>query len=81
MMHEWLGAGHWYAMGFGWLLILAPLVLVVALIVLLVQQSGARRPGSSDTTTPDARAILDERFARGEIDQEEYEARRQSLEN
>ena len=75
MMHEWLGAGHWYGMGFGWLLILVPVVLIVALIGMLIQQVSTRGSRSRDTATPKARAILDERFARGEIDQQEYEAK------
>jgi hypothetical protein len=78
-MHEWLGSGHWYGMGFGWLLMLAPLVLVVALIVLFVQQLGAGGARARDIAIPEARAILDERFARAEIDQQEYEARRELL--
>ena len=76
MMHEWLGAGHWYGMGFGWLLLLAPLILVVLLVVQQMSVRGSRPPEMAAKT---ARDILDERLARGEIDQNEYESRRKSL--
>lgn len=57
-----------------WLVFLG---LAVAGIVLLVRggpPSSDRREGS------EARRILDERFARGEIDEEEYRRRREILE-
>ncbi|HXF73666.1 MAG TPA: SHOCT domain-containing protein [Actinomycetota bacterium] len=60
---------------FGWwmpLLWLAFLGLVVGGVVLLL-----RRP--EEGGRPDARRILDERFARGEIDEEEYRRRLEVL--
>ena len=66
--------------GFGWMwiwpvLTLAGLVLLVYGVVRLVQgrSSGVGGPGSS------ARRILDERFAQGEIDEDEYRRRRAEL--
>jgi len=64
------------AMGFG---MLAFWVLIVAAIVMLVRGFGAR-PGSEtrvrDNTPVD---ILRERYARGEIDKNEFEAMRREL--
>ncbi|ANK82033.1 MAG: hypothetical protein TEF_15475 [Rhizobiales bacterium NRL2] len=55
---------------------------VIALIILLVRWLGSSH-GQSFTggngQRSSARHILDERFARGEIDREEYEERRRAL--
>ena len=60
----------------GWsLLLIAGLAALVWVIVRLARgggQSPASRSGS-------ARSILDERYARGEIDDEEYRTRRETL--
>jgi len=89
MMHHWdgsWGVGNWLLMGFGMVLFWA---LVVAGIVWLVHYIGNRpaagEPAMSlDTSTGPARAtnaqdILDERYARGEISDEEYRTRRDTL--
>ena len=64
-----------WAGGIG-MLVLMVLVLgaLVSLAVVLARR-GPQPPTPADT----ARRILDERFARGEIDQEEYEHRRDAL--
>lgn len=54
------------------------LVVLVAAIVLVVRWLGGSVPATRSSTRA-ARDILDERFARGEIDQEEYEKRRKAL--
>ncbi|WP_167455382.1 SHOCT domain-containing protein [Amycolatopsis kentuckyensis] len=72
---------YWYHSGaMGWfggvgMLVLLALVLatLVALVVVLARRGPQPEPGGT------ARRILDERFARGEIDQEEYEQRRDAL--
>ncbi|MGH8948326.1 MAG: SHOCT domain-containing protein [Acidimicrobiia bacterium] len=56
-----------------WLLFLAVLVVGVVFLVRSLSDRGAGRPGSS------ALQILEERFARGEIDGEEFEERRKAL--
>ena len=66
---------------FGPLMMLGIVLVAVAVVLLLVQvlrgrpEAGARRPAGES-----ARDILDKRFARGEIDAEEYDRRRQLLE-
>ena len=78
-MHEgWMnwGQGGWSGMWFGPLFIIG--VIVLALIFALMR---ARR-GSLETikSTRTSRQIFDERFARGEINQEEFEQRRKAVE-
>ncbi|MEO8424731.1 MAG: SHOCT domain-containing protein [Actinomycetota bacterium] len=58
------------------LVMMVVMVGVVALIVWAIVRTGDR-PGAAHR--PDALGILEERFARGEIDQEEFERRRQVL--
>jgi putative membrane protein len=52
-------------------------VLLLAGAVALLRWS---RPGSTTVRAPGAREVLDDRFARGDIDAEEYAARRRVLE-
>ena len=88
MMHLWdgdWGVGNWLLMGFGMLVFWA---LVVAGIVWLVRFGTANRttagPGLSPglqagPTRASAQDILDQRYARGEINDEEYRSRRDTL--
>lgn len=83
----------WYGDGYGWggwvLMSLGMVafwtlfaVLLVALVRGLRDDRGARRDqGAPPEPRPAARQVLDERFARGEIDAEEYKARRDLLES
>jgi putative membrane protein len=73
--------------GGGWWMLLGPLTMIlflaaiVALVVLLVRWLVRARPGGSGVQ-PAAKTplqILQERFARGEIDKEEFEERRRTL--
>lgn len=77
MMHgPWNGS--WWAFGVPllWLLFLALIVLGVVLVVRSLS-SGGRTQQLAEAGG--ALRILDERFARGEVDQEEYEKRRRVL--
>ncbi|WP_439381034.1 SHOCT domain-containing protein [Amycolatopsis lexingtonensis] len=67
----WMG----WAGGIGMLVLM---VLVLAALVSLVVVI-ARRAPQPPAAVDSAQRILDERFARGEIDQEEYERRRDAL--
>lgn len=69
-------------MGWMWIwpvLIVAGLLMIGYVVVRLVQ--GGRSPSPTGTGPADsaARRILDERFARGEIDEDEYRQRRKLL--
>lgn len=70
-----------YAMMWPWM-ILVTAVVVAGLIVLILVVVMLARAGHTQTLGPDdwaARRILDERYARGEIDHEEYRRRRDAL--
>ena len=72
--------GGWYGMFFGPLMMIIFIAVVVVLVVLAVRWVGGGH-GSSHPSPP-ARTPLDilkERFARGEIDKEEFEERRRVL--
>jgi len=63
----------------GGLLMAAFWVVVIVLIVLLVRRLAAPGATHPDQARPSALDILRERYARGEIDKEEYEERRRTL--
>jgi putative membrane protein len=78
MMHDW-GYGWGGGMFLGPLFMIAAPVLLIVLVVLLIRWfSGDRGPPRERVRT--AREILDERFAKGEIQRDEYEERRKTLE-
>jgi putative membrane protein len=77
MMHDWGWGGGW-GMIFGPLYMIAWLAILVAAILLVIRWMGVGGPGSG-APPRSARDILDERFARGDIDHEEYEKRRRTL--
>ena len=70
-MHDGMGAGGWIAM---LLVVLAGAALVAAVVYLLLRGSRTRaverRPEPPALSS--AEATLDERFVRGEIDEDEY---------
>jgi putative membrane protein len=70
-------AWMWPWMLVGALLSLAVLVALVLLIVWLVR--GGRFNTHSPAVAGNARQILDERYARGEIDEDDYRKRREGL--
>jgi putative membrane protein len=72
-----MGWGGWLAMGFALVIFWG---LVITGIVLLVRSLGHRHEVVAGPLGPTAAMrILDERFARGEIDADEYGRRRQLL--
>jgi putative membrane protein len=78
MMHWYDG---WGMMGGWWFMLLLTILLIVG-IVWLVRAVGAnsttrRHSDAPPRQTPEE--ILQERYARGEIDRDEYEERRQGL--
>ena len=68
-------------MGFGVLMMLFGLLVLVGIVALIIwaviQFTGAGRPGGPGG--PQARQILDQRYALGEIDQDEYQRIRREL--
>jgi putative membrane protein len=73
--------GGWYGMIFGPIFMILLLALVIAIAVLLVRWLGG--PGQPTSHQPPWAStpldILKERFARGEIDKQEFEERRRVL--
>ena len=76
--HDGWGWGHMFFGSFMMLLFWGGLII---LIVFAVRSMGAGSPRGGDGPAPGNRAIdiLEERYARGEIDKEEYEERRRLL--
>lgn len=77
MMNDW-GMGWGGGMFFGPLFMIAVPVLTIVLIVALVRWLNGGRDTPS-VQLRSAREILDERFAKGEIDRDDYDARRKAL--
>lgn len=65
-----VGDGGWWMMGISSFIGLILLAALVWLIVSMARNSGVRTAGPGDP-----RSLLDERFARGEIDANEYRSR------
>jgi putative membrane protein len=79
-MMGWGGGG--YGMVFGPLFMILVLAAVIAVAVLLVRWLGGPWHGTAPHQAPPGRTPLDilkERYARGEIDKEEFEERRRVL--
>ena len=79
-MMGWHGGTGWGA----WLLMAAGMVafwgLVILAVIAIFRGLGAtRNEATEQTPVRDALRILDERFARGELDVEEYHARQNAL--
>jgi putative membrane protein len=80
---------HWpgYGFGWGWMIIGGLMMLLfwgglIALCVWLIRSFASRGDHLSDTNQavePDAREILDRRYAGGEINREEYMTMKEDL--
>ncbi len=69
------GGAHWII---GPIMMVLFVALIVAVVVLIVRWLGGAGGGGTRGSKA-ALTILEERFARGEIDKEEFEQRRQTL--
>jgi len=71
--------------GAGWFMVILMLVVVVAVVVVVVALLRGTTPLTATPSAPavgrapDARAILQDRFARGEIDEQDFRARMRAL--
>jgi putative membrane protein len=80
-MMIWNNGWAWWQGGLMWFAMIAFWALVVWLIYALVTGAGRNRRPERDEERRggDARSILDERLARGEIDVEEYQRLRDAI--
>jgi len=77
--NDWPGWGGWFAMGL-MLLAFVGLILAVGLVALRsLNQPRENTVHPAATGPANAERVLDERFARGEIDADEYRERREVL--
>lgn len=81
---QMMWGGGWYGMIFGPIFMILILVVIIAAVVLIVRWLGGpwQHPAPPPHYPQPGRSPLDilkERFARGEIDKEEYEERRRVL--
>ena len=70
---------HGWGMGFGWLYMIAVPVLIVLGIVALIRWSGTQSSANRESRPRTALEILQERYARGEIERDEYEQKKRDL--
>lgn len=71
----------WGHMLFGGIMMAAFWIAVITLVVLLVRRLTSRRNSPDSPRSPSALALLEQRYARGEIDKQEYIERRRDLES
>jgi putative membrane protein len=77
MMWGW-NDGWGFAWGLHWIFPLLVVALIAWAVIVLTRSAGGRREKESDGTRR-ALAIARERYARGEIDREEFETLRKDL--
>ncbi len=71
------GGGPWYGMFFGPIMMVAVLAVIVAVVIFILRGTGGAPSGQPAGKTP--LHILKERYAKGEIDKDEFEERRRVL--
>lgn len=85
MMGNWTEFG-WWGMGFGFLFMILFWALIILGIVALIRwltgesQAGRERGTREQPRDKTPLEIVQERYARGEIDRDEYEQKRRDLE-
>ncbi len=76
--HPHMGAWGWGGMIFGPIMMIVFIALIVGAVVLVFRWTGLGGSAVAGGANK-ARHILDERFARGEIDKDDYEERKRVL--
>ena len=76
---DWTGGTGWM-MGLGWIFMVLVWVLIVVGIIALIRWLGMSSGDRGEAQQKTPLQILKERYARGEIEREEYEQKRRDLE-
>ena len=71
--------GHGWLCPMQWMSIMVVLTIVVILVVLFVSRGMFVGNAGRDAASSSARKILDERYAKGEIDREQYEQMKKDI--
>ena len=77
-MMDWSYRGEW--MGFGWIFMIFFWALVILGVIALLRWLGMSGNGHRRAQRKTPLEILQERYARGEIEREEYKQKRHDLE-
>lgn len=77
-MMDWAGGSGW--MGLGWIFMVLVWVLIILGVIALVRWLGTSGSDRREAQRKTPLEILQERYARGEIEREEYEQKRRDLE-
>jgi putative membrane protein len=72
--HDHMDGDWWWAMLLGWFLVVVVVATAVVVAAHILRRDGAGRVGYRS-----AEEVLAERFARGEIDEDEFRKRRDAL--
>lgn len=81
-MMGWFGDYDMFGGGLGLAItVLVVWALLVGIVAMLVRLTIPTNRGHSTESSADPKAILDERFARGELEADEYRARKTTLSN
>lgn len=76
--------GGWGGMVLGPIMMIAMIALVIIVVVMILRWMGVIRPDKAEGTSPSGESamdILNKRFANGEIDKQEFEEKRDVLNN
>jgi putative membrane protein len=73
-----MNPSDWWGHGFGFMWIL-PLLFLAVFLFFMRGMFGQGNAGANTARPASAREILDKRFAKGEIDQDEYQAMKKAL--
>lgn len=75
------GGGHMFGMGIGWIFWALLIVAVIWILVRSTMQQNASRESVEDKSNAgeSARELLDKRYARGDIDEDEYKQKKKNM--
>ncbi len=72
--------GHWMGSGFMWLFWIATVIFIIWVVKMLAGNNATDSKTVTGQSTETALDILEKRYAKGEIDEQEFEHKRKDLE-